>query len=79
MFRSRLDQNIDMGHPLVRLAGKINWAFLESHFGQVHEDKPRRPPLTTRLMAGLVLLKYMHDLSYESLCDRWVENRLAGL
>src|SRR3546814_12777207 len=23
MFRSRLDQIIDMGHPLVRLAGKI--------------------------------------------------------
>jgi hypothetical protein len=28
MFRSRLDQIIDMGHPLVRLAGKIDWGFL---------------------------------------------------
>src|SRR3546814_4062901 len=74
MFRSRLDQIIDMGHPLVRLAGKIDWAFLESRFGEVHEDKPGRPPLATRLMAGLAILKHMHDLSDESLCGRWVEN-----
>jgi IS5 family transposase len=74
MFRSRLDQIIDMGHPLVRLAGKIDWGFLEGRFGEVHEDKPGRPPLATRLMAGLAILKHMHDLSDESLCDRWVEN-----
>jgi IS5 family transposase len=74
MFRSRLDQIIDMGHPLVRLAGKIDWPFLESRFGEVHEDKPGRPPLPTRLMAGLAILKHMHDLSDEALCDRWVEN-----
>lgn len=74
MFCSRLDQIIDMGHPLVRLAGKIDWAFLESRFGEVHEDKPGRPALATRLMAGLAILKHMHDLSDEGLCDRWVEN-----
>src|SRR3546814_3292637 len=35
---------------------------------------PGRPPLATRLMAGLAILKHMHDLSDESLCARWVEN-----
>ena len=30
--------------------------------------------LPTRLMAGLTVLKTMHDLSDEALCDRWVEN-----
>jgi IS5 family transposase len=25
-------------------------------------------------MAGLAILKHMHDLSDEALCDRWVEN-----
>src|SRR3546814_9213779 len=74
MFRSRLDQIIDMGHPLVRLAGKIDWAFLESRFGEVHEDKPGRPPLATRRMAGLAILKHMNDLSDESLSDRLVNN-----
>jgi hypothetical protein len=31
-------------------------------------------PLPTRLVAGLLILKHMHDLSDEALCDRWVEN-----
>ena len=74
LFRSRLDQILDMGHALVTLAGKIDWAFLEERFGAVYADKPGRPPLPTRLMAGLAILKHMHDLSDEGLCERWVEN-----
>ena len=74
IFRSRLDQIIDMGHPLVKLAGKIDWGFLEAKLGAVYTDKPGRPPLPTRLMAGMALLKAMHDLSDEVVCDRWVEN-----
>jgi IS5 family transposase len=74
IFRSRLDQIVDMKHPLVLLAGKIDWGFLEAQFGAVYTDKPGRPPLPTRLMAGLAILKSMHDLSDEALCDRWVEN-----
>src|ERR1700744_3150601 len=35
---------------------------------------PGQPPLPTRLMAGLTILKYTHDLSDEVLCERWVEN-----
>jgi IS5 family transposase len=30
--------------------------------------------LPTRLVAGLFILKHMHDLSDEMLCARWVEN-----
>ena len=74
LFRARLDQIIDLGHPLAKLAGKIDWVFLERRFGEVYQDKPGRPPLPTRLMAGLAILKHMHDLSDEGLCDRWVEN-----
>ena len=74
LFRARLEQIIDLGHPLVRLAGEIDWGFLEERFGEVYQDKPGRPPLPTRLMAGLAILKHMHDLSDEALCDRWVEN-----
>lgn len=32
------------------------------------------PPLPTRLMAGLAILKHTYDLSDEVLCERWVEN-----
>ena len=55
LFRSRLDQIIDMKHALVKLARAIDWGFLEQTFGAVYTDKPGQPPLPTRLMAGLAL------------------------
>ncbi|WP_158815417.1 IS5 family transposase [Methylocapsa sp. S129] len=74
LFRARLDQIVDMGHPLAKLAGSVDWGFLEARFGAAYTDKPGHPPLPTRLMAGLAILKHMHDLSDEALCERWVEN-----
>ena len=74
LLRSRLDAIIDMGHPLVKLAQTIDWSFLEQRFGAVYEDKPGRPPLPTRLMAGLAILKHTYDLSDEVLCERWIDN-----
>src|SRR5271157_1985863 len=74
LLRSRLDAIIDMDHALVKLARTIDWSFLEQRLGAVYEDKPGSPPLPTRLMAGIAILKYMHDLSDEAVCDRWVEN-----
>jgi len=74
LLRSRLDAIIDMGHPLAKLARTIDWSFLEQQFGAVYEDKPGRPPLPTRLMAGLSILKHTYDLSDEVLCERWLEN-----
>jgi IS5 family transposase len=57
LFRSRLDQIIDMKHPLVALARTVDWGFLEGRFGEVYTDDPGHPPLPTRLMAGLAILK----------------------
>jgi len=74
LLRSRLDSIIDMDHALVKLARTVDWGFLEERFGAVYSDKPGQPPLPTRLMAGLAILKYTHDLSDEVLCERWVEN-----
>ena len=74
LFRSRLDQIIDLEHALVKLARAIDWRFLEEKFGTAYSDKPGHPPLPTRLMAGLAILKHSYDLSDEALCERWVEN-----
>ena len=74
LLRSRLDAILDMDHALVKLSRTIDWSFLEQRFGAVYEDKPGRPPLPTRLMAGLAILKHSYDLSDEVLCERWVEN-----
>src|SRR5579872_6773348 len=74
LFRSRLDQIIDLQHALVRLARAIDWRFLEEKLGAVYTDKPGHPPLPTRLMAGLAILKHMQNHSDEALCEHWVEN-----
>jgi IS5 family transposase len=74
LFRARLDEIVDMGHALAKLAKAIDWRFLEDRFGSVYSDKVGHPPLPTRLMAGLSILKHMHGLSDEELTARWVEN-----
>jgi transposase, IS5 family len=74
LFKARLDQIVDLKHPLAKLSRTVDWRFLEEQFGAVYTDKPGHPPLPTRLMAGLAILKHMHDLSDEVLCERWIEN-----
>jgi transposase, IS5 family len=74
LFRSRLDQIIDLDHPLAKLARTIDWRFLEERCGAAYTDRPGHPPLPTRLMAGLAILKHTFNLSDEALCERWVEN-----
>ena len=58
----------------MRLAAEIDWDFLAKRFSSVCRIGPGQPPLPTRLVAGLFILKHMHNLSDEALCDRWVEN-----
>ena len=74
LFRSRLDQIINLQHELVKLAKAISWRFIEERCGVVYSDGPGMPPLPTRLMAGLAILKHTFNLSDEELCARWVEN-----
>src|ERR1700719_4706431 len=74
LFRSRLDQIIDLKHPLVALGRTVDWEFLEREFRAVYTDDPGRPPLPTRLMAGLGILQHPYVRSDEVLCERWVEN-----
>ena len=74
LFRSRLDQILDMGHAKVVLASLMDWHFLSSKLGEVYSDGPGQPPLATRLMAGLHILKYADNLSDDEVCARWLEN-----
>src|SRR5947208_1742269 len=74
LLRPALEDIIDLAHALVRLAREIDWQFLDSRFASVCTSGPGQPPLPTRLVAGLFILKHMHDLSDEVLCARWLEN-----
>ena len=73
LFQSRLDNMLDPEHPLVKLAGLIDWSRFDEAYGRFYTQKGR-PGLPTRLMAGLHLLKHMEGLSDEVVCKRWVEN-----
>ena len=74
LLRPALEEIIDLGHPLARLAREIDWGFLDRRFASVCAVGPGQPGLPTRLVAGLFILKNMHNLSDEALCARWLEN-----
>ena len=74
LLRPGLEDIIDLGHLLVRLAREIDWQFLDGRFSSVCTAGPGQPGLPTRLVAGLFILKHMHNLSDEVLCARWLEN-----
>jgi hypothetical protein len=42
LFRARLDQIVDMGHPLAKLARSVDWGFLETQFGAAYWDSSVR-------------------------------------
>jgi IS5 family transposase len=74
LFRPALDSIIDLKHPLVLLAQRIDWTFLEHRFGGVYRPRPGQPPLPVRLMAGLMILKRTKSLSDEALCARFLDS-----
>ncbi len=74
LFRSRLDQILNPDHKLMRLARLIDWRFIEERCGAAYSDVVGHPPLPTRLMAGLAILKHAYNLSDETLCAHWLEN-----
>ena len=49
LFRARLDQILDHGHPLYRLAGQIHWSVFEESLGSFYVEAIRRPGLPGRV------------------------------
>ena len=45
LVEARLDKIVDMTHALVKLAGAIDWGFVERRFGAVSHDDPGQPPM----------------------------------
>jgi hypothetical protein len=41
LFRARLDHIVEMKHPLAKLAGSVDWKFLETRFGAAR-GRPKR-------------------------------------
>ena len=77
LFLQRLDEMIDLRHPLAKLADLMPWDTLIANLAlQLPPEPvgPGRPAMPMRLMAGLLYLKNAYNLSDESVCERWLEN-----
>ena len=60
LFRSRLENIIDLRHELVLLGRRIEWAFFDEAYEAFYSEAGR-PGIPTRMMVGLHILKHMFD------------------
>ncbi|MDR0648466.1 MAG: IS5 family transposase [Synergistaceae bacterium] len=74
LFQNRLENIINIEHPLARLSEKIDWRSLEKKLGEIYIPDKGRPGLPTRLMAGLHYLKGMFAISDEAVVEGFLEN-----
>lgn len=73
MFGSLADQ-LDQKHPLCLLANTIEWSVFEDAFKIHYSKKMGAPSKPIRLMVSLLILKYLRNLSDESIVEQWAEN-----
>lgn len=74
LFQAHFDQLLNPAHPLLKLAGQIDWAAFDTAFGELYCEDNGAPAKATRLMVGLHYLKHTFNESDESVVAKWVEN-----
>ena len=74
LFRSRLSEQLNPQHELLRLAKTIPWEQLEAEFDPMFTAGPGYPPIPIRLMCGVMILQHMFNESDEQVVQKWVEN-----
>lgn len=82
LFRSRLENQIDLRHPLAQWNQRMPWAALDKAMSPHLPATPAdggRPASPVRLMTGLLYLKHAYDLSDEAVCALAGEPVLAVL
>ena len=65
-----LATQLDARQPLYRLALALDWKYFVKAFGALYSDEGR-PALPIRRMVGLLLLKYLKNLSDEAVVEFW--------
>lgn len=74
LFRSELQQIINLDHPLVKLSEQIHWEGFDQAFEPLYCENNGRTACSNRLMVGLHYLKHTFDLSDEGTLEQWVQN-----
>lgn len=74
LFYSSLMDMLDLNDPLIALAKVIDWALIENALSKFYSSHKGRPAKPIRLMAGLLMLKQLENLSDESVVLQWKRN-----
>ena len=74
LFRSQLDNIIDMKHAIVILSKQIDWVSIEKEFGERFRSHRGRPAIPVRLMVGLMIMQHTEGLSDDETVIRWLCN-----
>ena len=74
LFRQRLDELVNLSHPLVQLVQHIDWSVFEDGWVGFFPSHRGRPATRPRLVAGLLYLQHTFALSDEAVVWGWVEN-----
>jgi transposase, IS5 family len=74
LFRSRLDQIINMKHQLVILSKIIDWDSFDGDFANCYCDDNGRTAKPIRLKIGLTILQSIYNLSDEAVVEDWIRD-----
>lgn len=74
LFRSELKSILNLRHELCHLSELIDWQRFEEQFADFFPSPKGCPAKSTRLIVGLMYLKYAFNVSDEVLVERWIEN-----
>ena len=74
LFRQTLREQINLKHPLVKLADLIEWEPIDAVCASRFKPGRGCPATSPRLIAGLLYLQHAFDLSDEDVVWGWVEN-----
>ena len=79
LFEHPLNELLNTENPLLVLAEKIDWTFIEKNLSPLY-SKRGRPAHPIRLMAGLLILKSLRNLIDEVLVDeQWSRKHLLSI
>lgn len=74
LFQPRLDQILNIKHPLWVLANQIDFKFFEEEFGVCYSENRGTLGKQIRLMVGFHYLKNAFNESYQSVVLHFLEN-----
>jgi len=74
LFGYPLLEHLNQRHPLLRLAGLIDWEAIARVAAGTFSSRRGRPAVRGRLIAGLLYLQHAYNLSDEEVVWGWVEN-----